>query len=575
MIQLNQKRGDSAGRQRILAIIVLYNTPFQESISYTSLQQAALKVELETLELSVLLYDNTPGVRVPESLPPNVKYFCGVNNRGLAEAYNFALTEALERGFEWLLTLDQDTALPEDALLKYVAKADAVASDTAVAAIVPQIIASGRVVSPNTFVAGAWPRWFARGFCGIPDRPVYAFNSGSMLGVSALRQARGYSPWFWLDNSDSTIFKKFSKLGKRVYVAGDLTLDHDFSMLNMRERISPERYSNILSAESAFWDMEMNAIAGLERTARLAGRVIKHWLRHDPPSLRRLTWKALRARLLQSRKARIASWRAATRTRLGGVVEDWGAPGRPRISVCMAADNRGHFIATQLRSIVPQLCAGDEILIVNDGSQDDTSDRTRALEAELTHLPSGPRIFPSHHEWNRGVVQTFEDAIRRANGDVLFLCDDDGIWAPDKVEKILEIFMRDPEIQLVTTGPQLIDVDGNSKHDSGLLKFRRYSADMVANMLHNKFQGSTMAFRSSLIEHILPLPAGKLFLHDAWIGLCNALAGGRAAHFEEPLLLYRRQTGDSSRKLSRLDQLRLRLQLTMALIKKRAARTLS
>jgi hypothetical protein len=83
-----------------------------------------------------------------------------------------------------------------------------------------------------------------------------------------------------------------------------------------------------------------------------------------------------------------------------------------------------------------------------------------------------------------------------------------------------------------------------------------------------------MAFRASLTEHILPLPTGRLFLHDAWIGLCNTLAGGRTAYLDEPLLFYRRHNGNYSRRLSRFNQFRVRIELIAALTKRRLSSAL-
>lgn len=75
-----------------------------------------------------------------------------------------------------------------------------------------------------------------------------------------------------------------------------------------------------------------------------------------------------------------------------------------------------------------------------------------------------------------------------------------------------------------------------------------------------------MALRSSVLQYVLPFPKNKLFLHDAWIGLRTLLRGGKVRHLEEPLLLYRRHGSNVSRRLGRVDQIKLRLQLVMALL---------
>lgn len=551
-----------SSRRRILAVIVLYKTTPGDSVSYQSLLRAQSLAQ--ALDLAIVLYDNSPGTAPVQNLPRNTRYIADTNNYGLATAYNLALNLALTEGYDWLLTLDQDTHLPPETFQIIGPLLEELTDRPDIAAIVPEIHADKRIVSPNYFAGGAWPRWFPEGFLGIAEQQVYAFNSGSLLRTTALRQIGGYSPWFWLDNSDSMLYRQLAKFGKRVFVAGRWKVDHDFSMLNLQEKVSPERYQMILLTESAFWDMEMNALAGLERTGRLVGRLVKHRVRGDSFQLQRFTRQALWARLFCSRTQRIARWKRLTEQRLEGVLPDARKHLRPMVSVCMAAYNGESYIEAQLRSILPQLGAKDEIVIVDDASQDGTLERIESIRLGLTQDRAAPRIVLLRQSVNQGVVRTFEKAVRSASGDLLFLCDDDDLWAPNRVDKVVHLFERQPEVDLVVTGLTLIDQHGMALDDTGFMKHRSFKTGFAANFLHNQFQGSAMAFRATLLHTILPFPATSLFLHDAWIGMRCALAGKKAAFLNEPLLLYRRHSGNYSQCLSRMQQVRLRLQLLKA-----------
>ncbi len=548
-------------KRRILAVIVLYKMTPEESISYRSLLHAVECIAADQLDLALLLHDNTPGAVAPLNLPPNVTYWNDGSNSGLASAYNHALTVALDLDYEWLLTLDQDTELPSNSLAMLLAILAELESRPEVAAVAPEIHSAGRIVSPNYFAGGAFPRWFVPGYTGIPEQTVYAFNSGSLIRTAALRQIGGYSPWFWLDNSDSYLYRQLAKYGKRVYVAGSLKIDHDFSMLNMQERISPERYRTILLSESAFWDMEMNSVAGFERTARLIGRLGKHALRGDSKELRRLTREALWLRLFRSRKSRLARWRAAVRERLGSEPRRLALQERPKVSVCMAACNGARHIEAQLRSILPQLASGDEIILVQDAPSDHALAIVQRLKQELLHDASAPQLLILSHRTNAGATRAFEQAIRSATGDIIFLCGDDDLWAPDRVSKVLQVFAGDPRTRIVTTGLSLIDENGQPILDSEFLNHRQLSSNFFANLLHNQFQAPVMALRSSLLQDVLPFPHDSLFLHDVWIGTRNTLAGGKAVFLDEPLLLYRRSRGNNHRKMGLFKQLLLGVQL--------------
>ena len=550
----------------IFAVIVLYKIDVTECLSLRSFLHSAQYMRSEAFRSEVLLYDNTPGGDFHGLLPEGVSYIHDASNSGLATAYNRALHWAWEKGYSWLLTLDQDTAIPVNGLSLLCQAITSLEERPDVAAIVPQIRAGGRIVSPNYFQAGAWPRFLPSGYTGMPEHTMFAFNSGSLLRVSALQQAGGYSPWFWLDNSDSHMYSQLAKFGKRVYVAGNVELDHDFSMLNMQEKVTPARYETMLLAESAFWDLEMNWLAGLERTARLAGRMVKHLLRGDSVDLRRLTRHALFRRLFHSRRYRIARWRKATEAITGRFPVVKPSRSRAKVSVCMAAYNGQRYILEQLRSIAPQLRADDQIVVVDDASRDESLSILQQFQCRLGEEPESPALLLLRHQQNCGVMRTFEDAIRAATGDILFLSDDDDRWAPEKVAKVLQAF-EDPEVQVVSTGMELIDEEGHPMLSSKFMNHRRFSTGVFANLLHNQFQGSALALRSTVLRHVLPFPMGRLYLHDAWIGMRTILSGGKVVHLEEPLLFYRRHQNNFSRRFSRRNQLKLRLQLIVDLLR--------
>jgi GT2 family glycosyltransferase len=537
-------------------VIVLYRMAPTNSPAFQSIMEA--RNHLASPEnVRTVLWDNSS--ETPPEVSPlgGVTYLCDPRNLGLATAYNRALELAVDAGSEWLVTLDQDTSVPPDYFLKMASAARASAKIAGVGSIVPQIQAEGKIVSPNHFLLGAIPRWYRRGFCGVPGEAAFAFNSGAMLSVTALQQIGGYDPWFWLDNSDAQTFSRLHQHGKRVYIAGDIQVQHDFSMKNMGERMSLERYRNALLAETAFWDLRMNWLAGLERSLRLSLRLIKHRKRNDNPELRKITRRALRRRLFMPKANRVKEWKEKTRERLGDALESSILrSSRLKISACMAAYNGGRFIDAQLGSILSQLGEDDEVLIVDDCSRDDTLERIAKF--------NDPRIRLLRHTKNSGVVETFEDALRSAKGDILFLCDDDDVWAPTKVKKFLNLFETRPDVEIVTSRVCLIDEHNVPLPNSRVNRGGKFSPGFWNNLIMNHYQGSAMAIRASVLGRVLPFPRRKLFLHDAWIGTRNEAAGGKTEFIDEDLLFYRRHPQNASRTKSLLRQVQTRLDLLIA-----------
>ena len=222
----------------------------------------------------------------------------------------------------------------------------------------------------------------------------------------------------------------------------------------------------------------------------------------------------------------------------------------------MAAYNGAKFIDIQLTSILSQLDQNDEVVVVDDCSTDDTVKRIRNMH--------DGRIRLIEHAVNQGVVATFEDAIRAAEGEILFLSDDDDVWAPNKVTKYLATFQENPEVQIVTSRIQLIDDQGRPLTNHRITRDGEFFAGFWRNVYKNHYQGSAMAIRASLRDSILPFPTHPSVLHDVWIGTRNALIGGKVAFIEEKLLFYRRHTGNFTRPLSRWKQLSGRAALLWA-----------
>ena len=100
------------------------------------------------------------------------------------------------------------------------------------------------------------------------------------------------------------------------------------------------------------------------------------------------------------------------------------------ISVCMATYNGERFIVGQIRSILSQLNADDELIISDDGSTDDTTILIEGIGDKRITLLNGGFHSP---------IKNFENAIKHAKGDVVYLSDQDDLWLPGRVEAALKL----------------------------------------------------------------------------------------------------------------------------------------
>ena len=196
------------------------------------------------------------------------------------------------------------------------------------------------------------------------------------------------------------------------------------------------------------------------------------------------------------------------------------------ISVCVATYNGERFIAEQLRSILSQLGAEDEVIVSDDESTDKTLQVVESLgDKRIRVLHSTAHYF----KWN------FHNALQAAKGDIIFLSDQDDVWLPEKVAKCMKAL---EDADLVIHDSRVVDNEMNVIQPS-FFRFYGSGPGLVKNSLNNTYFGSCMAFRRNVLEAALPFPKSNEIGHDIWLGLVAEMTG-KVCFLDEPLLLYRR-----------------------------------
>jgi GT2 family glycosyltransferase len=545
----------------IFAVIVLYKMRPENSPTYQTLRTAISRLGTEGEAVRILLYDNMPHTPVPENLPQDVQYVPAARNEGVAGAYNYALRLAAREGLVWILTLDQDTHLPPEFLLRMRTIVLRLQVMNEVGAIVPHLLSGERLLSPVRI--RPWGvTYLGRHTAGFATGEIHAFNSGSLFRVRALQQVGGCHPGFWLDYQDAYLYRKLHQCGRKVYIAEDLEVEHDLALLSTSQTMGVDRYWNFLQAESAYYDLYRRRIGGLFQTGRLLGRIWRQQRSGADPALRRLTRKQFLRRIFRSRTDRLQAWRNEMHAHIQHAADGASSQARmqerPTLSVCLASYNGERYIAAQLHSILIQLGANDEVIVVDDASTDGTRERVLSL--------GDSRIQLIEHTTNRGVSRTFEDAIRAASGRILFLSDQDDLWSPNKVAVMLEAFRSQPDVTLIATDVSLIDCDGSLLAASYFQPRGKFRPGLWANVIRNRFGGCTLAFRCEVIGDILPLPRKYDVLHDVWIGVRNSLAGHKTLYIPEALVLNRRHaaTATGKKTLTLRRRIRIRVHLLLA-----------
>lgn len=201
------------------------------------------------------------------------------------------------------------------------------------------------------------------------------------------------------------------------------------------------------------------------------------------------------------------------------------------ISVCIATHNGAHYIKEQIESILCQLGSTDEIIISDDGSTDKTIDILLAFKDKRIKIHHFKQLVKSKHS-HTYVCKNFENALKYAKGEYIFLADQDDWWMPDKVERCVAALKVNI---LVVHQAEFCDSDLNFM--TQLMYKDRFVFKNYLSIKRGKYYGCTLAFRRELLNIILPFPK-KLMLHDHWIG-CLAELKGCVYYERVPLIKYR------------------------------------
>ena len=213
------------------------------------------------------------------------------------------------------------------------------------------------------------------------------------------------------------------------------------------------------------------------------------------------------------------------------------------ISVCIASYNGEKFIESQVASILKQLGAADEVVVSDAGSTDGTlrvlhrlnDTRLKVVEFHDPHPPVGGSVFAKMIR----ICRNFEHALRHAQGDVIFLADQDDVWMDDKVEKVTAALER-----YVCVVHDCEVFDGEHVLQPSFLQFRKPSPGLLGTFWKSPFMGCCMAFRRTVLERALPIPDLPVE-HDTYLGMIACLVG-EVGILREPLIRYRRHGANAS-----------------------------
>jgi len=214
----------------------------------------------------------------------------------------------------------------------------------------------------------------------------------------------------------------------------------------------------------------------------------------------------------------------------------------PTVSVIIPVYNGERFLCECLDSALAQTLAPFEVVVVNDGSTDGTSEILRGYKDRVITLDQA----------NRGQGLAMNRAVGNSSGDLIAFLDCDDCWDRRKLERQVAVFESFPEAVAIYCDHRRIDASGQITHPTGALAHLRGSGQVLRSLIHGNFiiSPSTVMVRARSFRAVGGIDEADPALGSKDYGLWLRLATqGSFIYLAETLVSYRQHSNNMSGRI--------------------------
>lgn len=203
---------------------------------------------------------------------------------------------------------------------------------------------------------------------------------------------------------------------------------------------------------------------------------------------------------------------------------------QPLVSVIIASYNHAPYIEASIASVLAQTYGNIELLVVDDGSSDDSVERIRRLQ-EL-------HGFDFRAQANQGLSRTLNESIARARGELIVSFGSDDVMLPQRLALQVAYMQGKPEVGICAGNIEEIDAEGHSRGAPRALPLRRLDFEDVFLNRKAGAPAPTLMFRREALERVGGFDP-QIRLEDLYIQLKITRAGYFVDILGEVLAQYR------------------------------------
>lgn len=214
---------------------------------------------------------------------------------------------------------------------------------------------------------------------------------------------------------------------------------------------------------------------------------------------------------------------------------------QPLVTVIIASYNHAPYIEECIRSVLEQSYPNIELLVIDDGSRDDSVQRIQRLQEQ--------HVFDFRVQQNQGLTTTLNQAIARSKGEFIVPFGSDDIMLPERIAKQVAHMIDKPEVGICAGNIELIDSEGGlypERHQGREIAFRRMDFEDVFLERKPYPPAPTLMFRREALEKVGGFDP-EIRLEDLLIELKITRAGFFIDCLGEVLAKYRKHATNTSK----------------------------